>query len=180
MADIDGGSADIVSDFGFSGFTPGVHGRAVDGYSLSIESTPCPPFPTPPPIVFVQTTGPRISAATALGGGIVRPFRRTEHQDFANDSGVAEVLSCIGQVLGTELGSLPWRVDFGAGLQRLRHRNNTNDFVELARVLIDDAIRKWEPRAQLHDVQTDPNPPAGALGLEISLGIGGQIKTLRL
>src|SRR6266850_1837759 len=84
-------------------------GAALSGYGFD-PSCVCTPIPTPPPVVFIQTSGPKIQAASvALGGGIVRPFRRTEHRDFANDSGVPEVLSCIGQLLGTPIGFLPWR-----------------------------------------------------------------------
>lgn len=183
MATVDGDDADIVTGFGLgSHLSHAPSGHALNGLSLDADCE-CPPFvpvPTPPPLVYVQTTGPRISGATSLGGGIIRPFRRTEHQDFANDSGVAEVLSCVGQVLGTEPGTQPWRVDFGCSLERLRHKNKTQDFVELARVFIADALKKWEPRAELHNVQASPNAKVNELGLEISVGIGSQIKTLKL
>lgn len=151
-----------------------------------VPSTPCPPcpdcppIPTPPPVVFVQTTGPRILGPSALGGGIIRPFRRTEHQDFANDSGVAEVLACVGELLGTRKGSLPWRIDLGADLERLRHKNKDEDFEALAQTAIDDALRKWEPRAGLVAVQRDTSAPANTFGLEISLSIAGQIKNLKI
>ena len=176
MADVDGDLAGLGEDLSSGSL---LRQTAFDGYAME-EPCDCIPVPTPPPVTFVQTTGPRIKGASALGGGIVRPFRRTEHQDFANDSGIPEVLSCVGQVLGTRKGTAPWRPDFGCDLERLRHKNKDADFVALVRGTVDDALRRWEPRAQVSAVESDPNPPAGALGLEISVSVAGQIKKFKL
>lgn len=96
---------------------------------------------------------PSTTVADQLGNGLVRPFARTEHQDFANGSGVALVMSCIGQVLGTPLGTLPWEPRFGSQLYRLRHRSQDPTFLALVQVYAADAISKWEPRAQVTSVQ---------------------------
>ena len=82
----------------------------------------------------------------------MRPFARTEHQDFATDSGVSLVLSCIGQVLGTPLGTLPHEPRFGSELYRLRHRSQDPTFLDLAKIYSADAINRWEPRAQVVNV----------------------------
>lgn len=88
-----------------------------------------------------------------LGNGLVRPFTRTERQDFAISAGVPLVMSCIGQVLGTPLGTLPWEPRFGSLLYRLRHRSQDPTFLDLVRIYSADAINRWEPRAQVTDVQ---------------------------
>lgn len=155
-------------------------GAALGAYSFDLPCV-CTPVPTPPPVVYVQTSGPKISsAAIALGGGIVRPFRRTEHQDFANDAGVPEVLSCVGQLLGTPIGSLPWRVDFGCGLEQLRHKPRTADLAVFAMRLVDEALKWWEPRAQVVDVTVDPTAPVNALVLIITVKIGTATKSLTI
>ncbi len=179
MAIVDGDGNEI--NDGAGPRRAGRSGRAVGGYSLSIEASPCPPFPTPPPVVYVQTSGPTTAAASiALGAGIVRPFRRTEHRDFANDAGPPEVLSCVGQLLGTRKGSLPWRVDFGAALDQLRHKNRTGDLLVYAQKLVDDALRQFEPRAQVASVEINPDAQPNELGLKISVKIGTSVKTLTI
>jgi uncharacterized protein len=115
---------------------------------------PVPPPPVPAPEA-IPTIEPSYIAASVdpLGHGLVRPFARTEHQDFATDSGVKLVLSCVGQVLGTPLGTLPWEPAFGSQLYRLRHKSQDPTFLDLARIYSADAINRWEPRAQVTDVE---------------------------
>ena len=90
-----------------------------------------------------------------LGNGILRPFARDQKQDFANGSGAELVGRSIGQVLGTRAtgptsqGELPWRPGFGSLLYQLRHENNTVLLRETARVFARDALRRWEPRAEI-------------------------------
>lgn len=98
------------------------------------------------------------AAASPLGAGLIRPFQRDEKNDFANTSGEPLVRSCIGQILGTRCGSdttqgeLPWRSEFGSLLYMLRHLRNDLATVELAKVHVADALRRWEPRAKLKEV----------------------------
>ncbi len=173
MAALDGYALDLDTD---SSVPRARSGTARGAYGLD-PSCACTPIPTPPEVVFIQTSGPKIqAAAVALGGGIVRPFRRTEHKDFANDSGVPEVLSCVGQLLGTPVGALPWRVDFGCGLEQLRHKPRTADLGVFAMRL----VKKWEPRAQVADVTLDTTAPANALVLIVTVKIGTLSKSLTI
>lgn len=114
-----------------------------------------------------------------LGVGLLRPFRRTSKSDFATASGIKEVLSGIGQLLGTPPGHLPWRGDFGAALDDLRHKNNTDVLGELARVRIDQAIRRYTTRATLKGVSVS-RPAPNQLALDVTLSIGGKLFTLRV
>lgn len=114
--------------------------------------------PPPAPIVgpsFATTAGPR-AGKNPLGAGIVRPFRRTEKADFASDSGPPEVASAVGQILGTRKGSLPWRPEFGSDIELLRHMANDPTLVELARIYVEEPLRRWEPRIQLTGVVVEP------------------------
>ena len=114
-----------------------------------------------------------------LGKGILRPFRRTVHADFAIASGIVLILSDIGQLLGTPIRRLPWRHDFGADLQPLRHKNNTELLAELARDRVESAIRKWAVNVQLRGVRAE-RPTPNTLILWVTLVIGGQTKTIRV
>jgi phage baseplate assembly protein W len=114
--------------------------------------------PPPAPVTgasFATTAGPK-ATANPLGAGIVRPFRRTEKADFASDSGPPEVASAVGQILGTRKGSLPWRPEFGSDIELLRHMANDPTLVELARIYVEEPLRRWEPRIQLTDVSVTP------------------------
>jgi phage baseplate assembly protein W len=114
-----------------------------------------------------------------LGNGIVRPFRRTATADFATASGVRLILSDIGQLLGTPIRRLPWRHDFGADLQPLRHKNNTEVLDELARVRVEQAIRKFAINVELRSV-TAERPKPNVVIIVVTLVIGGKVQNLRI
>lgn len=85
-----------------------------------------------------------------LGVGALRPFQRDQKNDWANAGGQRNLNARIGQILGTKAdstagpGELPWRSDFGSRLHLLRHRNNNEALPGLARVMILEALGKWE------------------------------------
>jgi phage baseplate assembly protein W len=87
-----------------------------------------------------------------LGRGLSIPFRRDRQRDFAAASGEVLVRSAVAQVLGTvgasdfTQGELPWRTEFGSLLHLLRHQKNDVALREMAKVYVQDALRRWEPR----------------------------------
>lgn len=113
-----------------------------------------------------------------LGCGIIRPFHRTPRADLDNAAGVKEVLSCVGQVLGTTKGALWWRPDFGSELHRLRHKNNTTILADTARVMCEEALRLWEPRAAL--VAVTAEAVKNFLTVLVTVRIAGVTSTVRV
>jgi phage baseplate assembly protein W len=87
-----------------------------------------------------------------LGRGLSIPFRRDRARDWASASGEELVRSAVAQVLGTvgasdfTQGELPWRTEFGSLLHLLRHQKNDVALREMAKVYVQDALRRWEPR----------------------------------
>ena len=87
-----------------------------------------------------------------LGFGLVIPFQRDRQRDFAAAGGEALVRSAVAQVLGTvgasdfTQGEVPWRTEFGSLLHLLRHQKNGVALREMAKVYVQDALRRWEPR----------------------------------
>jgi phage baseplate assembly protein W len=87
-----------------------------------------------------------------LGFGLVIPFQRDRQRDFAAAGGEALVRSAVAQVLGTvgasdfTQGEVPWRTEFGSLLHLLRHQKNDVALREMAKVYVQDALRRWEPR----------------------------------
>lgn len=124
--------------------------------TFSWPLSPDPTPPAPPTPGQAQTAVASANAARGLpsflGQGLLRPFRRDQKSDFANDSGVELVVACVGQILGTRAsspsspGELPWRTDFGSKLHLLRHANHSDVNEALASVYAQDAITAWEPR----------------------------------
>ena len=90
--------------------------------------------------------------------GLLAPFRRDRKRDFASSDGDELLASKVLQVLATEgasprtSGELPWRTAFGTPLHLLRHQRNDHALVELARIYIRDALRRWAPEAELRSV----------------------------
>lgn len=90
--------------------------------------------------------------------GLLVPFRRDKKRDFASDTGADLLGSKVLQALMTcgatprSSGELPWRTAFGAGLDLLRHQRNDAALVELARVQVRDALKRWVPEAELVEV----------------------------
>ena len=90
-----------------------------------------------------------------LGRGLSIPFRRDRQRDWASASGEALVRSAVAQVLGTvgasdfTQGELPWRTEFGSLLHLLRHQKNDVALREMAKVYVQDALRRWEPRIMM-------------------------------
>lgn len=93
------------------------------------------------------------------------PFRSDKKRDFAVDSGEALLASKVRQALLTEgatvrsSGELPWRTNFGASLALLRHQRNDAALKELARVYVRDALKRWDPGAQLVALTVEQSGP---------------------
>jgi phage baseplate assembly protein W len=96
-----------------------------------------------------------------VGRGIVRPFQRDEKADYANATGRRLVLSNVGQVLGTPVGSIPWRRAFGSRLYLLRHRPDHPAFRSLARFFAAEALGRWERRVRVRSIDRLPTGKRG-------------------
>ena len=100
------------------------------------------------------------------------PFRRDKKRDFAVGSGEALLASKVRQALLTEgatarsSGELPWRTNFGAGLALLRHQRN-DAALELARVYVRDALKRWVPSATLVSLSVERDGPAITLRVRV-------------
>jgi phage baseplate assembly protein W len=93
--------------------------------------------------------------------GLGSPLRRDLKRDFAAVEGADLLVSKVRQVLATEgatsrsSGELPWRTSFGSALHLLRHQRNEVALVELARVHVREALRRWLPEVQVVDISVE-------------------------
>lgn len=118
-------------------------------------NTPALPEPLPVTAPSPEPVGaePAPSASRPKFRGIARPLREDPSgSGFRTASGVDLFLANVGQILGTPIGSIPWRPEFGSKLSRARHQNNNAVLAELVRVRTIDALARWEPRARVRDV----------------------------
>ncbi len=93
--------------------------------------------------------GPTIEGKRSfLGFGLIRPFQRAGGNDFLVAGDVRLIASAIGQILGTKPGDLRWRPSFGVDLERVRHKNLTEENEALALALSANALSQFEPRIE--------------------------------
>ncbi len=98
-----------------------------------------------------------------LGFGVTRPFRRDKKGDFASAGGAKLVIAAVGQILGTrgavpgaaQQGEVPWRSGFGSLIHTLKHAPNNVILRELARTHTLDALKRWEPRVIVKNVDAE-------------------------
>lgn len=97
-----------------------------------------------------------------LGNGIVIPFRRGV-RDIVSASGIELIRSSVRQILGTRasvgslVGELPWRPDFGSKLWVLRNRLNDATLEGQAVAFVREALLQ-EPRVRITDVFVEREP----------------------
>lgn len=86
-----------------------------------------------------------------IGRGLLIPFRR-QGRDFVEGSGLILLRSSISQILSTRKGEIRWRPDFGLDVERMRHRNITEEFMGELEADILDSILTHEPRVDVVSV----------------------------
>jgi phage baseplate assembly protein W len=77
--------------------------------------------------------------------------------EFTDD--IQTLVKCsIHQILGTKIGERVMLPEFGSRLHELQFEPIDDVTIALARVYTIEAIEKWEPRAELNDVDIIVNP----------------------
>ena len=118
------------------------------------------------------------TALAYLGQGILRPFQRDEKNDVANDTGLRLVAACVGQVLGTKPGEIPWRPAFGSRLHLLRHRPNNPALAQLAQVYVLEALQKWERRVRVVRTQVSKSADGREMRIDVTFNIVDRYGTI--
>ena len=108
-----------------------------------------------------------------LGVGLSFPLK-VEDGKVAMSGYEESVRQSIVLILGTAKGERIMRPDFGCGLQELGFSVNDTSTASLAIFYIEEALKKWEPRIELInvDVGTDNNE-----GDKLNIGIEYRVIT---
>lgn len=109
-----------------------------------------------------------------FGTGVIMPFNVTSKGDVASGSGADNLRASVAQILGTRAtmaaipGELRWRPRFGSQLHLLRHRGNDSNAAAEARVMVLDALDRWEPRVEVTDVQVEQDRSTGRMTIRVA------------
>jgi len=96
--------------------------------------------------------------AQLFGQGIAFPPRLTSNGQWAWSTGAQNIQESIQIILQTELGERLMLASFGAGLGQFWFEPNTTATRRLIQERVENALRLWEPRIQLQNVQVEADP----------------------
>jgi uncharacterized protein len=106
-----------------------------------------------------------------LGRGISFPLRINIQGELKTDSGDRNLEESIATILNTKLGERVYRPNFGCRLSDLTFAPMNPQTILLARIYVEEALNRWEPRIKVTGVYAEPDPIKGRLDLKIQYQI---------
>jgi hypothetical protein len=106
-----------------------------------------------------------------LGRGISFPLRINIQGELKTDSGDRNLEESISTILNTKLGERVYRPNFGCRLSDLTFAPMNPQTILLARIYVEEALNRWEPRIKVTGVYAEPDPIKGRLDLKIQYQI---------
>ena len=106
-----------------------------------------------------------------LGRGISFPLRINVQGELKTDSGDRNLQESIATILNTKLGERVYRPNFGCRLSELTFAPMNPQTILLARIYVEEALNRWEPRIKVTGVYAEPDPIKGRLDLKIQYQI---------
>ncbi|NMF59698.1 GPW/gp25 family protein [Pseudanabaena yagii] len=102
-----------------------------------------------------------------IGRGISFPLRVSVQGGLKIDGGDRNLEESIATILNTKLGERVYRPNFGSRLADLTFAPMNPQTILLARVYVEEALNRWEPRIKVTGVYAEPDPIKGRLDLKI-------------
>ncbi len=102
-----------------------------------------------------------------IGSGFALPIAVTVQGGIQLSSAERNIEESITIILRTGLGERVYRPDFGSRLSELVFEPLNVQTLLLIRMYVEEAIETWEPRIDLIEVRTDPDPIRGKVNIEI-------------
>lgn len=102
-----------------------------------------------------------------IGRGLSFPLRVNVQGELKTDSGDRNLEESIAIILNTKLGERVYRPNFGSRLSDLAFAPMNPQTILLARVYVEEALNRWEPRIRVTGVFAEPDPIKGRLDLKI-------------
>jgi uncharacterized protein len=102
-----------------------------------------------------------------IGAGYAYPVMPSVQGGVRLSSAEINLEQSIIIILRTGLGERVYRPDFGSRLAELAFEPLNVQTLLMIRMYVEEAIESWEPRVDLMEVRTDPDPIRGKVDIEI-------------
>ena len=102
------------------------------------------------------------------GRGLAYPLQVSAKGGLAESAGIRKVEEAIRVILGTNYGERVMRPRFGCNLKSLMFAPNDAVTANLARVYVEEGLRRWEPRIELVDLRIQNDNRQGCLLIDIT------------
>lgn len=106
-----------------------------------------------------------------LGEGWSFPLKTDLQGGISLSAADRKVREAILIILRTELGERRYRPDFGCRLSELTFAPLNSRTLFLMRLYVQEALETWEPRIDLEEVVTEPDPILGKVNILINYRI---------
>lgn len=102
-----------------------------------------------------------------LGTGWASPLRVNLQGSIQLSSAERNIEESIWLILRTDLGERVYRPEFGSRLSELTFAPLNTQTLLLIRLYVQEALEMWEPRIEIDEVSTDPDPVRGRVDIII-------------
>ncbi len=103
-----------------------------------------------------------------LGTGWSFPLKTNLQGGVSLSTADQKVREAILIILRTELGERRYRPDFGCRLSELTFAPMNTKTLFLMRLYVEEALQTWEPRIDLDEVVSEPDPILGRVLIKIN------------
>ncbi len=102
-----------------------------------------------------------------IGAGLACPIHTNAQGSFQLSHGTRNLEEAISIILRTRLGERVYRPNFGSRLSELAFEPMNTETLSLIRLYVREAIELWEPRIDLINILTEPDPSTGQVNITI-------------
>lgn len=102
-----------------------------------------------------------------IGAGLAFPITTNVQGSLQLSSGTKNLEESIRIILGTMLGERVYRPDFGSRLSEVVFEPMNTQVLLMLRLHVREALEIWEPRIEVEDIITEPDPVTGQVNINI-------------
>lgn len=102
-----------------------------------------------------------------IGAGIGFPIDINVQGSLQLSDSTSNLEESIRIILGTKLGERVYRPNFGSRLSEMVFEPMNIQTLLLVRLYVQEALEMWEPRINLIDIVTEPDPSRGRVDINI-------------
>lgn len=103
-----------------------------------------------------------------IGKGVGFPLKTNVQGNLQLSAAERNLEESIHLILRTSLGERVYRPDFGSRLSELVFAPLNTQTLLLLQLYVEEALEAWEPRIELDEILTDPDPVQGRVDITIT------------